>query len=276
LIYDIKIPFYFNDVLIKNSELNYSEKDLKTNYIWNISFNSLNGTINNFTNNIDQIKNNQKVNIEIESLLNNKAHTKLYFTLDYLDKKQPFYVKGLIKNYNIKNLNPILANLASLEVANCDMRNLKFTMQGDKTKMHSNVTMLYNNLRVRILEKNSGENKLKKNAWFSFLANSVLLNNDNPRFNGKTIHPKFHINYHRDYSFFGYLWKALFKGVKESAGVTELMEREIKQRTNRIKEIKAYKEIRKARKEIRKARRSERKKLSALNSSNTSSSDKQL
>jgi hypothetical protein len=276
LVYDIKIPFYFNDVQIKNSELNYSEKDLKTNYIWNISFNSLNGTINNFTNNIDQIKNNQKVNIEIESLLNNKAHTKLYFTLDYLDKKQPFYVKGLIKNYNIKNLNPILANLASLEVANCDMRNLKFTMQGDKTKMHSNVTMLYNNLRVRILEKNSGENKLKKNAWFSFLANSVLLNNDNPRFNGKTIHPKFHINYHRDYSFFGYIWKALFKGVKESTGVTELMEREIKQRTNRIKEIKAYKEIRKARKEIRKARRSERKKLSALNSSNTSSSEKQL
>ncbi len=276
LVFDIKIPFSFNKVLIKSSELNYSEKDFKSSYVWNISFNSLNGTIKNFTNDNDKIKNNQKVDIEIESLLNQKAQTKLLFTLDYLDKKQPFFVKGYIKNYNLKDLNPILINLALLEVANCDMRNLKFTMQGDKTKMHANITMLYNNLRVRILEKNNRENKLKKNAWISFLANSVLLNNDNPRFNGKTIHPKFHISYQKDYSFFGYIWKGLFKGIKESVGVTELMEKEIKQRTNRIKEIKAYKEIRKARKEIRKARRSERKKLSAINSSNTSTTEKQL
>ena len=276
LVCDIKIPFSFNKVIIKNSELNYSEKDQRTSYIWNISFNSLNGTINNFTNDLDRLKNNQKVGIEIESLLNKKALTKLIFTLDYLDKDQPFFVKGSIKNYNLKDLNPILANLSLLEVANCDMRNLKFTMQGDKTKMHSSITMLYNNLRVRILEKNTEENKFKKNGWFSFLANSVLLNNDNPKFNGKTIHPRFNINYQKDYSFFGYIWKAIFKGVKESVGVTERMEREIKQRTIRIKEIKAYKEIRKAKKEIRKAKRSEKKRLSATNPSNTSNTEKQL
>ncbi len=276
LVYDIKIPFNFNKVVIKNSELNYSEKDSRTLYTWNISFNSLNGSINNFTNDNERINSNQKVGIEIESLLNKKALTKLMFTLDYLDKKQPFFVKGSIKNYNLKDLNPILANLSLLEVANCDMRNLKFTMQGDKTKMHSSITMLYNNLRVRILEKNANENKFKKNGWFSFLANSVLLNNDNPKFNGKTIHPKFHIDYKKGYSFFGYIWKALFKGIKESVGVTERMEREIKQRTIRIKEIKAYKEIRKAKKEIRKAKRSERKRLSAFSSSNTLTTDKQL
>ncbi len=276
LVYDIKIPFSFNKVIIKNSELNYSEKDQRTSYIWNLSFNSLNGSINNFTNDLERLKNNQKVDIEIESLLNKKALTKLIFTLDYLDKDQPFFVKGSIKNYNLKDLNPILANLSLLEVANCDMRNLKFTMQGDKTKMHSSITMLYNNLRVRILEKNTEDNKFKKNGWFSFLANSVLLNNDNPKFNGKTIHPRFNINYQKDYSFFGYIWKAIFKGVKESVGVTERMEKEIKQRTIRIKEIKAYKEIRKAKKEIRKAKRSEKKKLSSANQSNTSNTEKQL
>jgi hypothetical protein len=275
-VYDIKLPFKFNKVLINSSELNYSEKDLKTSYIWNLSFNNLNGSINNFSNDIDALKANQKVNIELECLLNKKAVTKLHFTLDYIDKSQPFFVKGLIKNYNLKDLNPILSNLSSLEVANCDLRNLKFVMQGNKTQLYSNITMIYNNLRVRVLERDAEDQTLKKNAWFSFIANSVLLNNDNPKFNGKTIHPKFNIQYQKDYSFFGYLWKALFKGVKESVGVSEKMEKELKYRSNRIKEIKAYKEVRKVKKEIRKAKRFERRKLVTENSTTNSSSEKQL
>lgn len=276
LVYDIKLPFKFNKVLINSSELNYSEKDLKTSYIWNLSFNNLNGSINNFSNDIDALKANQKVNIELECLLNKKAVTKLHFTLDYIDNSQPFFVKGLIKNYNLKDLNPILSNLSSLEVANCDLRNLKFVMQGNKTQLYSNITMIYNNLRVRVLERDAEDQTLKKNAWFSFIANSVLLNNDNPKFNGKTIHPKFNIQYQKDYSFFGYLWKALFKGVKESVGVSEKMEKELKYRSNRIKEIKAYKEVRKVKKEIRKAKRFERRKLVTENSTTNSSSEKQL
>ena len=272
LVYDIKLPFYFKKVQMKNSELNYSEKDNKTSYVWNVSFNSINGVINNFTNDKNQIKSNQKVNVELESLFNKKALTKLEFTFDYLDNDQPFYVKGNIRNYNLKDLNPILSNLSFIEVANCDMRNLKFTMYGDKKKMYSNISMMYNNLRVRILEKNDGTNNFKKNAWFSFLANSIILNNDNPRFNGKTIHPKFYINYKEEYSFFGYLWKSLFKGIKESVGVTESLEKEIKLRSNRLKEYKEYKETRKAKKVIRRAKRTDRKKS---NEANISELDKQ-
>lgn len=276
LVYDIKLPYKFNKVIIKDSEINYSEKDLKSSYIWSLSFNALNGNIQNFSNDKSALQKNQKVGIEISCLLNKKAATKLEFTLDYIDKNQPFYVKGNIRNYNLKDLNPILSQLSSLEVANCDLRNLKFVMQGDKTKLHSNITMLYNNLRVRILERDEEDQKLKKNAWFSFIANSILLNNDNPKFNGKIIKPKFDIEYQKDYSFFGYIWKALFKGVKESVGLSEKMEKELKYRSNRIKQIKEYKEIRKAKKEIRKAKRIERRKLTTRNTSISSTSDKQL
>lgn len=264
LVFDIKFPFNIKTVNIKNSNLDYSEKELKSKYTWNINFSSLNGYIKNFSNDLENLKSNQKVDINLECLFNKKAVSKFEFTLDYLEKDQPFYVRAQIGNYNLKDLNPILSNISLLEVANCEMRNLKFVIYGNKNQLHANLTMLYNNLRVRVLEKSEESNKVKKNAWHSFIANSVLLRNDNPMFNGKFIQPKFNLSYQNDYSFFKYIWKAVFKGIKESAGVTEKIERELKYRSDKAKESKANKEKRKTLKEIRKNKRLERESARAI------------
>lgn len=258
LVFDIKIPFNIKTVNIKNSEIDYSEKELKSKYTWLISFNSLHGTINNFSNDREALKENQKVDIKLECLFNKKAPSKFEFTLDYLEKTQPFFVKGQIANYNLRDLNYIMSNISLLEIANCDMRNLKFVMYGNKKKLHTNLTMLYNNLRIRVLEKNDENNTLKKNTWHSFIANSVLLRNDNPMFNGKIIKPNFDISYHQDYSFFKFIWRAMFKGIKESAGVTEKLEQELKYRSVKANQSKVNKEKRKVKKEIRKNKRLER------------------
>lgn len=275
LVFDIKIPFNIKAVNIKNSDLDYSEKDYKSKYTWKINFNSVNGTINNFSNDKEELKKNQKVDIKLECLFNKKAASKFEFTLDYLNKNQPFFVKGQISNYNLKELNYILQNISYLEIANCDMRNLKFVMFGDKKQLHTNLTMLYSNLRIRVLEKNDQNNILKKNTWHTLIANSVLLRNDNPMFNGKIIKPKFDISYQQDYSFFKYIWKAILKGVKESVGVNEKLEQELKYRSEKAKKLKVEKEKRKIKREIRKNKRLERISARAANL-NISENSKQL
>ncbi len=270
LLFNIKFPFHFADVYLSKSEINYSEIEAKSKHLWNISFNNLNANINNFGNDTNVLKNNSIAKVNIACDFNEKAKTNMSFTFNYLNPDMPFFVRGNISNYDLKNLNPILTKLSKIEVANCDLRSLKFSMQGTKKSMTANITMLYNNLRVRILEFNADDKKVKRNAWYSMLANTILLNNDNPLKGGKTTHARFSMDRKNDQSFFGFVWKSLFKGIKINVGLNDKLEQEISYRIGRLKEIKSYreqyKEGRKEKRFERRIRKEERKKLKQASS----------
>ena len=93
--------------------------------------------------------------------------------------------------------------------------------------MNSNVTMMYNNLRVKVLEKDEEDNKLKKHGLLTILANHMVIEGENPRQNGKLIKSKFMLYRKDEWSFFGFIWKGMLKGIKESVGLTDKMEKRI-------------------------------------------------
>lgn len=192
---------------------------------------------------------------------------------------KPFYVKGVISNYNLNHVSPILAELVHLEVSNCNLRSLRFIINGDKKSMNSNVTMMYNNLRVKVLEKDEEDNKLKKHGLLTILANHMVIEGENPRQNGKLIKSKFVLKRKEEWSFFGFIWKGMLKGIKESVGLTENMEKELRFQADRYYDFKNFtrelKENRKERKDERRRKRlikqQERQKSSMLYPNDTSS-----
>jgi len=266
LLFDIRIPFHFNQVNLKNSTLAYAEIDKKTKFRWDISFNNLNGKIENFSNDSSYLKKNQFTNIMMDANFNNAAKSHFEFTLDCVHQLKPFFVKGYFSNYNLKGINPIITKLAHLEVSNCNLRMLRFVMKGDKKSMSCNVSMLYNNLKVKILEYNEEENKLQKHGLLTLLANYMVLENQNPRSNGETVRSKFVIKREDDQSFFRFIWRGLLRGMKESVGIDQRMEKELKYQASRYEEFKnftkQYKQNRQQRKlerlKIRSIRRTER------------------
>lgn len=272
LVYDIKIPFHFNLVNFKNSNLIYSEIDKKTQLHWNISFNSLTGKIENFSNDSTYLKKNQFANIVMDANFNNSAKSHFEFTLDYVHALKPFYAKGYFSNYNLKGVNPILTKLAHLEVSNCNLRQLRFVMNGDKKDMNCNISMLYNNLKVKILEYNEEENKLQKHGLLTILANYMVLENQNPRPNGKLVKSKFLIKREDDQSFFRFIWRGLLRGMKESVGIDQRMEKELKFQADRYEEFKNFTKQYKQNRQQRKIERIKKRNLrkSERNKANTS------
>jgi|GEM_PF-3172392 len=255
LVYDIKIPFHFDVVNIKNSEIKYAEIDKKTQFRWDISFNKLNGKIENFSNDSSYLKKNEFTNIVMDANFNNEATSHFEFVFDYVHALKPFYVKGFFSNYNLKSANPILAKLAHLEVSNCNLRMLRFVMNGDKKDLNCNVSMMYNNLKVKILEFNEEENKLQKHGLLTLLANYMVLESQNPRTNGKMIKSKFHITRTEEQSFFNFIWKGLLRGMKESVGIDAKLEKELKFQANRYEEFKEFAKQYKQKRSIRKIER---------------------
>lgn len=255
LVYDIRIPFHFQNVNIKNSKLVYSEIDRKSNYRWEILFSDLKGKVENFSNDSSYLRKNQFANIVLDANFNNSGSSHFEFVLDYVHPLKPFYVKGFFSNYNLKGVNPILANLAHLEVSNCNLRTLRFVLNGDKRDMNCNISMIYNNLKVKILEFNEEENKLQKHGLLTLLANNMVLQSENPRSNGKFIKSRFLLKRENDLSFFGFIWKAILRGMKESVGIDQRMEKELKYQADRYSDFRKFT---KQLKENREQRKSER------------------
>lgn len=280
LVYDIKIPFHFEKVNIGNSKIRYAERDAKYKYRWNITFEDLNGTIQNFSNDTVALRKDQYVKINLKTNFNGKAKSTFELVLDYLHPLKPFYVKGVMSNYNLQDVSPILAELVHMEISNCNLRTLKFVMNGDKKMMNSNISMMYNNLRVKILEVDDEDNKLKKHGFLTILANHMVLEDANPRPNGKLVKSKFELKKKEEWSFFAFIWRGLLKGMKESVGLNERMEKELKFQADRYYDFKNFtKELKENRKERRDERRkkrlqkqTDRQKASSMNKSDSTTS----
>lgn len=279
LVYDIRIPFYFKNVKLNSSEIDYAEYYSKSKFRWGIKFADLNGRVENFSNDTIMLLKRPFANIKLSCNFNAKAKSNFEFVLDYLNPLKPFYVKGIISNYNLDDLNSITANLIHMEVANCNMRSLKFTINGDKKSMNANITLMYNNLRVKILEFDEEKNKLKKHSLLTLIANHMVLEDRNPRKNGTLVKSRFELKRKEDWSFFAYLWKGLLRGIKEGVGIDQRLENELRLQADRYNDFKSFtqelKENRKLRREKRKQRKIgreiERQKTSFIQINDTSS-----
>ena len=85
-------------------------------------------------------------------------------------------------------------------------------MAGTDLQSRGNATLLYRDLKIELLKKDS--NDVKKSGLKSLLANA-LMKNSNPT-NGVTRTEE--INYERDKtkSFFNLLWKSIFSAAKKT------------------------------------------------------------
>lgn len=262
LVYDIRIPFYFDQLNLKNSKLDYGEIDSKTKHRWKIDFTDIKGSFSHFSNDTAALIKNPFTTINLNTSINNKAKTNVEFIFDCLHPMKSFFVKGTVSNYKLQDMSPILSQLVHMEITNCNLRSLKFMLSGDKKSMNCNVSMMYNNLRVKILEFDKEENKLKRHGLYTILANHMVLEDANPRLNGRMVRPKFVLNRKEEWSFFSFIWRGVLKGMKESVGLSERMEAELKYQSDRYFDFKKFrselKENRKARKEERRRRRLEK------------------
>lgn len=235
--FDINFPVTIKNINIVNGDINYSEKLPANNLRWDFSFRNTSGGISNFSNESAQIQKNNLLKVDLAFMLNNEAKTSLNLGLFYRDSLRSFYCKGEMGVYNLAKLNAILHPLAKIEIANCKLQQLKIDLKGNEKGLDANVSMKYKNLRVRVLEFDNREKQLKQHKLYSFLANVMVLSNDNPSVYGKFIHPQFYLKRKPQQGFFNLIWKSILKGCKESIGYSEQVEQELKQRAKKYKSI---------------------------------------
>ncbi|WP_316830297.1 hypothetical protein [Pedobacter aquatilis] len=251
----LNIPAIIDTVQLKNVDLKYSEYNPASKKIGAVEFKSLHGNILNVTNDSLQLAKNNHAVADLYTLLmgSGKLNVKIDFNLT--DKNGAFAYSGSLGKFDFKNLNALSKNLGLIEIESGNVQHIDFKANGNLRSASGSMNMLYNNLKVKLLSDNIDGEGTRKKGFLSFLANTILVKDENPKKGEAPRTATMNNSRINSASFFNLMWKTVFVGIKDIVGVGIVPEKNpVKQQkviTKKIREQKRAdrREARKAKKE---------------------------
>lgn len=213
----LPIEALIDTLSLNKIDIAYTEYNPKTKERGVLKLDGLSGNILNVTNDSLQLtKNNHAIaNLTTQILGAAKMDIKIDFNLT--DRVAPFHYNGRISAFNMKVLNPLSQALGLVEIENGYVKQVNFKIDANVNGAKGKVQFYYNDLKVNLLKE--GDNGKEKKGLLSFLANTILIINDNPE-KGKVVRTA-NVAFDRvpQASFFNLMWKTVFVGIREIIGI---------------------------------------------------------
>lgn len=212
LLQKIKFPINIQKMVIKNGYVAYKERGAISKQTGTVIFKNINGTISNVTNIKDIISKNNMLILDATALFMGAADIKTTWKLPLNSTNGDFNVSGNAGGFDAGVLNSIIEPLGMASVSKGRVNGLTFDLTGTDLGAKGTSTVLYENLKIEMLKKDSNDTRKKELA--SFIAN-LLAKDNNPQ-NGVTR--KNEIDQDRDItkSFFYLIWKSIFAAAKKT------------------------------------------------------------
>jgi hypothetical protein len=207
-------PVYIKTIRVNNASVVYTERGALSKQIGVVTFDNITGRIRNFTN-IDSYKKKNSLmvmNVDCKFLKMASIKSEWKFLLTAPDGA--FSITGSIGPFSGPRLNPVIEPLGMGSIRSGEIKGFDFSMTGDDLKAGGSGTLLYNDLKIKLLKNPNEDNKLKNKSVTSFVANLVMLDN-NP---SKGVTRKSDLAFKRitTRTFFNLVWKSIFAGAKSA------------------------------------------------------------
>jgi len=214
-IMSLPLPLYIRKIIIKDSYIEYKEKNDKSDSSGKVAFFHVQAGLENVTNIPDSIRIHKQMRLVFNASFLNASPFSVVMNLRLNDKQGHFQLDAKLGSLDGSSLNALLKPMALAEMNKGKINKLIYHMEANNISVKGDLILLYNNLSVKLLKKDDKKNKYKTKV-FSSLAAGLLLKKSNPQ-NGKTRIGN--IDYTRDIhrSIFNFMWKSLFSGIKQVA-----------------------------------------------------------
>lgn len=215
----MKIPFglTIKKAVLRNSFIEYKERNNKTKNSGRVQFYNVSAYINNITNNREALAKNNTCTLDFNSSFLGRTPLKARLSMRLGDKEGRFTIKGTLGSIAVTDLNALTEPMGLAKMEKGMIRSMNFDISATRYHANGTLVLLYDDLKVSVLKKEEGT--YKKKGFASFAAN-ILVINSNP---SKNKTREGHIDYKRDLnrSFFNLIWKALYSGIKETVGMKD-------------------------------------------------------
>ncbi len=218
LVKSIGLPFYFDTVRLSNSTFVYNEQTEEIPEPGRVTFEQLNARLFPFTNLRKAYTAQPQMTLDANCLLMGASKLDINLRFDMTAPANDFVAKGSLSPFDLREMNQITENAASISVKSGQLNRFEFDFSGDSVVANGKLRFAYEDLKVTILAHKDGNTKEAR--FLSFLANSLMLKSKSPR---TSILLPDDIHYYRDpnKSTLNYWWKAIFSGAKNTFGVKE-------------------------------------------------------
>lgn len=187
------------------------------------------------------------------------APLQVNFKFNLTDKKGAFNYSGTLGKFDGKVLDKLVKPLAMVHVESADVDRLSFNVNANNYYGKGKLEFYYKNLDVTLLKKVDGQKELQKQGFISTVANSLIIENDNPDKKGNFRPGPINLKRDPTVSFFSFLYKGLLDGLKPSVGFSKKTEGTVNKVAEKvggiIDKFNQFKENRKLRKEERQKKR---------------------
>jgi len=217
----MKVPVLLSlkKLVVRSAFIEYKEKNPKSDFNGRVQFVNAHAVIDNITNDPEQIKKNNHcvVNFNARFLDLAKVHIRLNLLLNNPQGRFSFS-GGLDEGFEASRLNKLIEPLGLARIEKGYVNDLEFNFTGHNYGSNGTVTLLYDDLKLNLLKKDSAENKLQKKKLASFVANMVVKNSNPLRRQPVRVET---LEYKRDTnrSFFNLMWKSVYSGMKKTVGM---------------------------------------------------------
>jgi hypothetical protein len=255
LLQKLKAQLTVNTIKLSNIDVSYAEFDKTSKMKGKITFRRTSGVIKNVTNASKAKKINPIMQANLAADVMGQGKLAVEFKFDLPSPVGAFTYKGVMRNLDGRKFNEISKPLGMLQVNKGMFQSLAFDIKATQEIARGRVDFRFNDLSVTILKKELGKDRLRKKALLSILANALVIFSDNPSKDGKFTSAAISFKREPTASFFSYIWKTLFQGVKYSVGITPQKEAEIKAHITKFEQMKEDRDERRMRRQRRKEKR---------------------
>jgi hypothetical protein len=209
----LNFPFYIKELKVNNGYVSYNEKSRQSLKAGTVFFSNINATLTNITNIDERVKANETLTLKATALFMGAGKLISQWKLPLNVRDTSFTVTGSLGAMNTAVLNPLVEPLGMVSVKSGNINRLIFTIHGGDYRSTGKILFLYKDLHIKVLKKDK-ENNLKSKNLESIIADAAI-KSDNPQ---KGENRTGAIDYRRDTtkSFFNFLWKSVFSGVKKT------------------------------------------------------------
>ncbi len=180
-----------------------------------IHFDDLYGNLYNITNDSACKTQRPYFQLKAEALLMGESRMKVLLNAKLFDPDNTFTLEGNLEEMAIPNLNPVLENLAFIYAKTGQFESMHFNFTANNSKASGKMKLFYNNLKIDVLDKQTGSRSGLKQWIQSVIANTIIIKANptpgNPPREGI-------IDYSRDPErfLFNYSFKSILSGIQHS------------------------------------------------------------
>ncbi|MHA4893469.1 hypothetical protein ACXZ1K_01860 [Pedobacter sp. PWIIR3] len=257
LLQQVRAPLTVKRLSLNNVNISYSEYDRDSKQKGRITFERTSGSITNISN-VERVKKkNPYLFADMTTYMMGKGKLDVNFRFDLLESNGQFSYNGTLGVMDGRALNNVTMPLGMVQIKRGKVKQLDFDVKANDQTAKGTVKFAYNDLSVALMKREEKENKLVRQGWISLLANAMVINSDNPGRDGVLIDAPVYYKRPATASFFSFIWRTLFSGIKYSVGVTPQKEQKILAQVHRFEQIKIDREKRRVIRAKRRARAAE-------------------